>query len=90
MCKEDGILILNVKHKVGQRPEGTIVVGTDPRGNLNKQSRSSTQYTIEQMVKSGKANLKTYEYSKECYANSSCLTNNQNFLRPYGGGVRLY
>ena len=71
------------------------MVGTDPRGNLNtgkkiKQSSSSTQYTIEQMVKNDRENLKTYEYLKECYANSSCLINNQNFLRPYGSGVRLY
>ena len=72
------------------------MVGTDPRGNLNTGKKLSNRevllklYSIEQMVKSGRANLKTYEYSKECYANSSCLTNNQNFLRPYGSGVRLY
>ena len=45
--QEDGILIPNEKHKVGQRPEGTIiVVGTDPRGNLNTGKKLSNREVL--------------------------------------------
>lgn len=42
----DGILILYEKHKVGQRPEGTIVVGIDPRGNLNTGKKLSNREVL--------------------------------------------
>ena len=46
-AKLHGILIPNEKHKVGQRPEGTIiVVGTDPRGNLNTGKKLSNREVL--------------------------------------------
>ena len=49
-ARKDGILILYEKLKVGQRPDGTIVVGTDPRGNLNTGKKLSNREVLPSIL----------------------------------------